>query len=176
ERDNGIRTPSGLAGVWLDSPLVEEINGKGTIEKALPAMLRQFNRFDIDIRKEPMLVYPTLHYQNGGLEINDHCEARIPGLFVAGESSGGVHGRNRLMGNSQLDLIVFGKRAGKHAAQRAKEVEIGKLNLNHIYEYEKEVEKLGIDRKKISPMILPDYTPKEVKERQYTVHYEGTLR
>ncbi|MCK4357461.1 MAG: FAD-binding protein [Candidatus Cloacimonetes bacterium] len=176
ERDNGIRTPSGLAGVWLDSPLVEEINGKGTIEKALPAMLRQFNRFDIDIRKEPMLVYPTLHYQNGGLEINDHCEARIPGLFVAGESSGGVHGRNRLMGNSQLDLIVFGKRAGKHAAQRAKEIEIGKLNLNHIYEYEKEVEKLNIDRTKISPMILPDYTPKEVKERQYTTHYEGTLR
>lgn len=176
ERDNGIRTPSGLAGVWLDSPLVEEINGEGTIEKALPAMLRQFNRFDIDIRKEPMLVFPTLHYQNGGLEINDHCESKIPGLFVAGESSGGIHGRNRLMGNSQLDILVFGKRAGKYAAQRAKEVEIGKLNLEHIYEYEKEVEKLDIDRKKISPMILPDYTPAEVKKRQYTTHYEGTLR
>jgi len=70
ECDNnlGITTPSGLKGVWLDSPLIEQISGEGTIDKNLPAMVRQYNRFDIDILKYPMLVYPTLHYQNGGMK------------------------------------------------------------------------------------------------------------
>ena len=176
ERGNGIKTPAGNLGIWLDTPLIEQINGAGAIKQNLPAMLRQFGRFDVDITKEPMLVYPTLHYQNGGLEINDHCETKLPGLYVAGEASGGVHGRNRLMGNSQLDLIVFGRRAGRYAAEYAKAAKLGKLNLDHVYEYEKEVEKLGIDRKKISPMVLPDYIPEAVKKRQYTTHYEGTLR
>ena len=67
-------------------------------------------------RKYPMLVYPTLHYQNGGLEIDANAETKIPGLYVAGEASGGVHGSNRLMGNSQLDIIVFGRRAGINAS------------------------------------------------------------
>ena len=62
--------------------------------------------YGIDIIKEPMLVYPSLHYQNGGVEINDRCETNIKGLYVAGEASGGVHGRNRLMGNSILDYNV----------------------------------------------------------------------
>lgn len=66
ERGNGVKTPSGLTGVWLDTPLIEMLNGEGTIETSLPAMLRQFSRFDIDIRKYPILIYPTLHYQNGG--------------------------------------------------------------------------------------------------------------
>lgn len=83
ENDRGVTTPSGLKGIWLDSPLIEEMSGEGTIEKNLPAMLRQFQRFDIDIRKYPMLVYPTLHYQNGGLEINEKTETSIPGLFLA---------------------------------------------------------------------------------------------
>ena len=133
-------------------------------------------RFDVDMITEPILVYPTLHYQNGGVEINAQCETNIPGLFVAGEASGGVHGRNRLMGNSQLDLIIFGRRAGKFAADYAKDVKIGKLNLDHIYEYEKEVKKLGIDKLKISPMILPDYIPDAVKAKQLTTEYHGTLR
>ncbi len=176
ERGNGIRTELGRDGVWLDTPLINKISGPGTTESDLPAMVRQFGRYDIDITKEPILVYPTLHYQNGGIEINDHCETKIPGLFVAGESSGGVHGRNRLMGNSQLDIIVFGRRAGKYAAKYMKGINIGKLTLDHVYEYEKEVEKLGVDRKKIAPMVLPDYVPESVKKRQYSTHYEGTLR
>jgi len=172
----GVKTPSGLKGVWLDSPLIEQIMGEGTIDKSLPAMVRQYSRFDIDIRKYPMLVYPTLHYQNGGIEINEKTETKIKGLYVAGEASGGVHGRNRLMGNSQLDLIIFGRRAGKFAADYAKGAKIGKLNLDHIYEYEKEVKKLGIDKSKISPMVLPDYIPDAVKAKQLTTEYHGTLR
>ena len=65
----------------------------------------------------PILVYPTLHYQNGGLEITpDGMTAASENLFVAGEAVGGIHGRNRLMGNSLLDIIVFGRNAGQHAA------------------------------------------------------------
>ena len=176
ERNNGINTPSGHIGVWLDTPLIDQINGKGAIQASVPAMVRQFARFDVDMIAEPILVYPTLHYQNGGVEINAQCETNIPGLFVAGEASGGLHGRNRLMGNSQLDLIIFGRRAGKFAADYAKGAKIGKLTLDHIYEYEKDVKELGIDRLKISPMVLPDYIPDAVKAKQLTTKYHGTLR
>ncbi len=174
--DLGVKTPSGLKGIWLDSPLIEEIEGEGTIEKMLPAMLRQYERFGIDIRKFPMLVYPTLHYQNGGIEINEKAETSIEGLYVAGEASGGVHGRNRLMGNSQLDIIVFGRRAGLNASQRAKsKVEFGEFTLEHVDKYEKELSKLNIDINKIAPVILPDYIPDHVKERQLTSKNYGTL-
>jgi succinate dehydrogenase/fumarate reductase flavoprotein subunit len=177
EEGRGVTTPSGLKGIWLDSPLIDEISGEGTIEKTLPAMLRQYQRFDIDIRKYPMLVFPTLHYQNGGIEINENAQTSIPGLYVAGEAAGGIHGRNRLMGNSQLDLIVFGRRAGIHAADKilAGKVNLGKLTLKHVDEYAAEVEKLGVNKKKISPIILPDYIPDHIKAKQMTEEYLGTL-
>lgn len=176
ESGRGITTPGNLKGVWLDSPLVEQINGEGTIEKYLPAMLRQYHRFDIDIRKYPMLVFPTLHYQNGGIEINAKGESSIPGLYIAGEAVGGIHGRNRLMGNSQLDLMVFGRRCGLNASEKAKAgIEFGKFHLDHITEYEKEVAELGIDRNKIAPILLPDYIPDHVKVRQINSEFYGTL-
>ena len=75
-------------------------------------MVRQYRRFGIDMTNEPMLVYPTLHYQNGGVAMQPDGATGMPGLFVAGEATGGVHGRNRLMGNSLLDIAVFGRRAG----------------------------------------------------------------
>ena len=175
-RDNGIRTPTGMVGVWLDSPLIEFINGEGTIRRDLPAMYRQFDRFGIDITKEPMLVFPTLHYQNGGLEINVRGETKIKGLYVAGEASGGVHGRNRLMGNSVLDYNVFGRRAGIHAAREARGVKLGKLSLDHVRRYEEDLRESGIRTSRISPILLPDYTRPETKARQLTTHYEGTLR
>ena len=176
EDGKGVSTPTGLKGIWLDTPLIEELSGEGTIESVLPAMLRQYGRFDIDIREYPMLVFPTLHYQNGGLEINAKSETSVPGLYVAGEAAGGIHGRNRLMGNSQLDIIVFGRRAGKNAAEKVLNgIELGELSIKHADEYAKEVEKLGIDKKRISPILLPDYIPNHVKAKQLTVNYEGTL-
>ncbi len=176
EKGNGIRTEMGRQGVWLDTPLIDAINGENTIIQNLPAMYRQFKRFNIDITTEPMLVYPTLHYQNGGVEINNRCETRVPGLYVAGEASGGVHGRNRLMGNSQLDIIVFGRRAGLHAADYALKTKLEKLSLQHVYDYNKEVKQLNVKPGKIAPMVLPDYIPEAVKQRQFSTHYEGTLR
>ncbi|MDH7511767.1 MAG: FAD-binding protein [Clostridiales bacterium] len=176
ERKNGIQTPSGRWGVWLDSPLIETIEGSGYLEKNFPAMVRQFIRYNIDITKEPMLVYPSLHYQNGGIETNDRCETNIPGLYVAGEASGGVHGRNRLMGNSVLDYNVFGRRAGKYAAQYAKSVSLSKLTVDHVADYEDELKKARIKTDRVAPVLLPFYTPEEVRKRQLTAHYEGTLR
>ena len=174
-RDNGVPTPSGQVGVWLDSPIVNLINGPGYIEQALPAMVRQFKRFDIDITKQPMLIYPTLHYQNGGIEIDENGMTTVEGLYAAGEVSGGLHGRNRLMGNSVLDYNVFGRRAGIAAAQRRDDVEFGKLHLEHVRKYNAEVDEIDIDEDCVSPMLLPDYIPDQVKEKQKTTTYKGTI-
>ena len=163
-KKKGIETPTGMLGVWLDTPLIDIINGEGTIEREFAAMLRNYHKFGIDIRKEPMLVFPTLHYQNGGVHIKVTGETNVPGLFAAGEVCGGVHGKNRLMGNSQLDLYVFGRRAGKAAAERAKTAQIGKLNLDHVDEYEKLLEEAGIDTDRKSPMLLPEYRGKKTLE------------
>lgn len=176
ERKKGIKTPQGRVGIWLDSPLIEMLQGEGYINKNFPAMHRQFIRYDIDITKEPMLVFPSLHYQNGGIEINEKCESSLPGLYVAGEASGGVHGRNRLMGNSVLDYNVFGRRAGINAAEYSKKAKLGKLTLKHVSDYEKEIKDKGIKTDRIAPIILPSYTPEDVRKRQITAHYEGTLR
>ncbi|MBQ1991210.1 MAG: FAD-binding protein, partial [Clostridia bacterium] len=135
--------------------------GEGTIEKRIPAMMRMFEKYGIDIRKEPILVYPTLHYQNGGLDITDDCmTTNIANLFVAGEAVGGIHGRNRLMGNSLLDIIVFGRSAGKNAAAKAKDVTVGKLTLDHVTSFEKEIEDANITTENVSPKLLPDYRRK----------------
>ena len=176
ERKNGIKTPQGRVGIWLDSPLIEIIQGKGYVNKNFPAMHRQFIRYNIDITKEPMLVFPSLHYQNGGIEINEKCESSIPGLYVAGEASGGVHGRNRLMGNSVLDYNVFGRRAGKSASTYINSAKLSKLSLDHINKYEKELKNAGIKTDLISPVLLPSYTSEDVRKRQLTATYEGTLR
>ncbi|MBR6557448.1 MAG: FAD-binding protein [Clostridia bacterium] len=160
DRDNGIETGNGTA-VWLDTPMIEEIGGEGTIEKRIPAMMRMFEKYGIDIRKEPILVYPTLHYQNGGLDINvNGMTTNVENLFVAGEAVGGIHGKNRLMGNSLLDIIVFGRNAGINAAKAAKTTEIGSLTLKHVDAFEKEIMDAGIETDAVSPKLLPDYTRK----------------
>lgn len=166
KKGRGVRTPDGQYGIWLDSPMIEVLQGPGTIERAFPAMLRQYRRFDIDIRQLPMLVYPTLHYQNGGVEIDEHCHTSLPNLLAAGEVSGGVHGRNRLMGNSVLDYNVFGKRAGVEAARLAKETKIaGSLSLAHVFKYAEELRKEGIETNGYSPLLLPDYRNLEALKR-----------
>ncbi len=158
ERHKGIETPTGEVGVWLDSPMIDIIRGEGTVARELPAMVRQFGRYNIDINKEPMLVYPTLHYQNGGIRIDTDGATTVPGLFAAGECEGGVHGRNRLIGNSTLDLFVFGRRAGRAAARYAKEVKPGTPTLDHVRRWQRKLEQAGLARvRPISPLLLPDY-------------------
>ena len=156
DRGKGVTTPEGV-GVWLDTPMIELKGGEGTIEKRIPAMLRMFGKYDIDIRKEPILVYPTLHYQNGGIDIASNGQSNVENLFVAGEAVGGIHGRNRLMGNSLLDIIVFGRNAGRNAAEKSKDVQVSELTLAHVDAFKKEMEEAGIHSDIVSPKLLPDY-------------------
>ena len=158
ERGKGVPTPDGGFGIWLDSPMIERIHGEGTIEKRIPAMLRMYLKYGIDMRKQPILIYPTLHYQNGGIKIAANGMSEVENLFVAGEAVGGIHGENRLMGNSLLDIIVFGRNAGVQAAKAAKTVTPGKPTLQHVTDFAAEMKAAGIKTDKQSPILLPHYT------------------
>ncbi|MCK4835756.1 MAG: FAD-binding protein [Candidatus Aminicenantes bacterium] len=165
-REKGVLTPTGMRGVWLDTPLIDIKNGEGTIEKAFPGMDRMFKRFDIDMKKDPVLVFPTLHYQNGGVETDPEGKTNIQGLFVAGEISGGVHGKNRLMGNSTLDCMVFGRRSGIYTAEYVKKVKKRKkLTLRHLKKYVTMLKDTGIRTKRKAPILLPEYRGKAVLAR-----------
>ncbi len=157
-RGKGVTTPTGEVGVWLDSPRIDLIHGVGTVARNLPAMVRQFGRFDIDIAKKPMLIYPGLHYQNGGIKFNPDGSTAVPGLFAAGEVEGGVHGKNRLGGNPSLDMFVFGRRAGAAAAKYVKGVKLGQMSLEHVRHWQRELEQAGLAGKRpVSPLLLPNY-------------------
>jgi len=159
-----------MKGIWLDTPLIDIINGKGSTEKAFPAMVRMFERFGIDMIKDPVLVFPTLHYQNGGVETDPQGATNIEGLFVAGEVSGGVHGKYRRMGNSTLDCMVFGRRSGMHAAEYVKNgVKVGKLGLQHVKAYIRSLKSAGIKTDRKAPMILPDYRGKAALARSIDI-------
>ena len=169
-KENGIVTPTGMRGVWLDTPMIELKNGEGTIEKSFPGMFRMFNRFDLDIRKDPVLVFPTLHYQNGGVESDPWGKTNVDSLWVAGEVSGGIHGKNRLMGNSTLDCLVFGRRTGISVAEYLKsDVKHGKLMLEHMKNYVTMLKQAGIDTTRKAPILLPDYRGKAVLARMIDV-------
>ncbi len=101
-------------GVYLD---ITHLGYEGIMKK-LPTMYEQFkNLADIDISREPMEVFPTVHYTMGGIKVDpETCATNVPGLYAAGEVAGGLHGANRLGGNSLSDLLVFGRRAGEGAA------------------------------------------------------------
>jgi succinate dehydrogenase / fumarate reductase flavoprotein subunit len=119
----GRGSPHG--GVFLDiSWMKSKIrNAPEHIRKKLPSMYHQFKQLaDIDITSEPMEVGPTTHYMMGGIRVDGDTQmSTVPGLFAAGESAAGLHGANRLGGNSLSDLLVFGKRAGEYAAKFAAE-------------------------------------------------------
>ena len=158
-RGNGVDTFNGGKGIWLDSPMIDMLHGEGTIEKRIPAMMRMYLKYGIDMRKQPILIYPTLHYQNGGIKISENGMSDVPNLFVAGEAVGGIHGENRLMGNSLLDIIVFGRNAGINAAKTAAEIEKpSALTLSHVESFKKEMADNGIVTDEVSPKLLPRYT------------------
>jgi len=169
-RNKGITTPTGLIGVWLDTPMIEVKNGQGYIDKAFPGMRRMFSRYNIDMRKNPVLVFPTLHYQNGGVETDPWGHSTLEGLWLAGEVSGGVHGKNRLMGNSTLDTMVFGRRSGISAAEYVKSgKDFAALSLEHTKRYVKMLGEAGIGPQRRSPMLLPEYRGKAALARMIDV-------
>lgn len=158
ERVLGIETPTGRVGVWMDTPLVDLLHGEGTVERVFAGCYRRFKKHDIDLGKEPVLVYPTQHYHNGGLYTDAWGRTNISNLYVAGEVAGGTHGRNRLGGNSLVEIFVFGRRAGISAAAKAREARLGKLTLQHVVDYHKRLEESGICSDRTSPLLLPDYS------------------
>jgi succinate dehydrogenase / fumarate reductase flavoprotein subunit len=142
-------------GVYLDVTH----RGAAYIKRKLPSMYEQFHALgNVDITKEPMEVYPTIHYVMGGIRVSpEECASNVPGLYAAGEVAGGLHGANRLGGNSLSDIIVFGKRAGEAAANYAKQAEHGTIDEAQIAE---EITTL------LSPLVDTD------GENPYVIHQE----
>jgi L-aspartate oxidase len=115
DEGRGIETPDGRPAVLLDTTRIDP----DVAAQVIPYMLRRYRAAGVDPLAEPILTYPVLHYQNGGLVIDADGATTVPGIFAAGEITGGVHGRNRMMGNSLLDCAVYGRRAGRAAAAAA---------------------------------------------------------
>jgi succinate dehydrogenase / fumarate reductase, flavoprotein subunit len=138
EVKQGRGSPHG--GVYLDIAWIKSKvpDGAERIKKKLPTMYHQFKQLaDIDITEKPMEVGPTTHYMMGGVLVDAETQmATVPGLFAAGECAAGLHGANRLGGNSLSDLLVFGRRAGRYAACFAKEHQAGSINMDQVEEAE----------------------------------------
>jgi aspartate oxidase len=115
-KGNGVQTPDGRPAVYLDTTRISERDAA----LSLPYMLRRYRGAGIDPLTEKILTYPVLHYQNGGLVIDTDAETTLEGVYACGEIAGGTHGRNRMMGNSLLECVVFGRRAGRAAAEKAR--------------------------------------------------------
>jgi len=115
-KGKGVETEDGRPAVYLDTTRIPEADA----DVSLPYMLRRYRGAGIDPLKEPLLTYPVLHYQNGGLVIGADGATTLEGVYACGEIAGGTHGRNRMMGNSLLECTVFGRRAGRAAAEEAK--------------------------------------------------------
>ena len=114
-KGKGVETPAGRPAVYLDTTRIAEADAN----VSLPYMLRRYRAGGIDPLRERILTYPVLHYQNGGLVIDTQSQTTLEGLYACGEIAGGTHGRNRMMGNSLLECCVFGRRAGRAAAEAA---------------------------------------------------------
>jgi succinate dehydrogenase / fumarate reductase flavoprotein subunit/L-aspartate oxidase len=112
----GVETPDGRPAVYLDTTRIPEADA----DVSLPYMLRRYRAAGLDPLKKAILTYPVLHYQNGGLVIDDQGETTLEGVFACGEIAGGTHGRNRMMGNSLLECTVFGRRSGAAAAEKVR--------------------------------------------------------
>ncbi|HZT45626.1 MAG TPA: FAD-dependent oxidoreductase [Gaiellaceae bacterium] len=115
-KGKGVETPDGRPAVYLDTTRI----GAHDAELSLPYMLRRYRAAGIDPLGERILTYPVLHYQNGGLVIDANAQTTLEGVYACGEIAGGTHGRNRMMGNSLLECVVFGRRAGRAAAEQAR--------------------------------------------------------
>lgn len=149
----GIKTPTGRLGVWLDTPLIEQMKGECTLVHQFPGLIHRFKRYGINPITQPILVYPTLHYQNGGVRIDTDCRTERTGLWAAGEVTGGIHGTNRLMGNSLLDIIVFGRRVSESIQQNCPER--GAITLTRLHRYRDALSGLSHEPETTAPQLYP---------------------
>ncbi len=147
----GVKTPHGKVGVWLDTPMVDLKNGAGTLSRRFPGLTHRFGRYDIDPARQPILIYPTLHYQNGGVRVDSECRTDVVGLWACGEVTGGLHGKNRLMGNSLLDITVFGRRSAQSVLRNIPKR--GAVTLNRLRQFRSQQKK--IKSATVSPIFFP---------------------
>ncbi|MFN7147855.1 MAG: FAD-binding protein [Microthrixaceae bacterium] len=143
----------GATGVWLDIPTLAG-EQPGIIERELPTLGRLASRAGLDPTVEPLLVEPTLHYQNGGVAIDADGASCVDGLWCAGEVVGGIHGRNRLMGNALLELVVFGRRAGRAAAASARRTRPVASGLFHLSDWRRSLRDADLPTV-IAPTVFP---------------------
>jgi L-aspartate oxidase len=153
----GIHPESGGVGVWLDTARLEH-NQPGMLEAQFPKLLARTRIAGIDPRQQPILVYPTLHYQNGGVVIDTNGATTVPGLYAVGEVSGGIHGRNRIMGNALLEIIGFGRRAGASAAHSSHDRGPKKITLEHVNRARRALTLAELPLTRRAPQIMPAYT------------------
>lgn len=139
---DGVETPMGNSGIWLAMPLIDRVNGEGTIQTKLSGVYKKYKKAGIDITKHAILIYPTVHYQLGGIEIDERGMTEIPNLFAVGEVSGGIDGENRVMGNALSTVVVYGRTAGREAAQIAKSISLPEnLTISHLDSFPTQKEK-----------------------------------
>ncbi|MFP4893343.1 FAD-binding protein [Paraburkholderia sp. EG304] len=146
----------GQVGVFLDTPTLE-LEHPGILAKRLVTLRHLADKCGIDAAQEPFLVYPTLHYQNGGVAIDKDGATNVPGLFCVGEVTGGIHGRNRLMGNALLDILSMGRRAGAKAAQSREWVMTNRAGIGHVHAWQRELTLAGLPLHVKAPQLFPAY-------------------
>jgi succinate dehydrogenase / fumarate reductase flavoprotein subunit/L-aspartate oxidase len=146
----------GLVGVWLDTPGLERAK-PGTLA-GFPSLRHLAERCGHDPAVQPFLVRPTLHYQNGGIRIDGEGRTDVPGLFAAGEVTGGIHGRNRLMGNALLDILSFGRRTGATAAGNHPDPPSRRHTLAHLADWRRALIHAGLPLERRAPLLFPGYT------------------
>ena len=146
----------GCAGVLLDTPGLEAAN-PGILAKRLVTLTHLAARAGFNPAEAPFLICPTLHYQNGGIAIDTTGRTAIPGLFCAGEASGGLHGLNRLMGNALLELVAFGRRAGAAAAEAGRGAQHRGIGLTHLAAWQRALVAAGLPLDRRAPMLFPPY-------------------
>ena len=146
----------GQLGVFLDTPTLA-LQHPGILEERLVTLRHLAKKCGHDPAREPFLVYPTLHYQNGGVAIDKVGAASVPGLYCVGELSGGLHGCNRLMGNALLDILSMGRRAGASAAQSAGRFIAGRAGIGHVHAWQRELMLAGLPLQRKAPQLFPTY-------------------
>jgi succinate dehydrogenase / fumarate reductase flavoprotein subunit/L-aspartate oxidase len=151
----GITTPDGAIGVWLDTPGLE-LREPGMLALRFPKLIELGKKSGIDPLKVPPLIYPTLHYQNGGVVIDPTGLSSVKGLYCVGEVSGGIHGKNRIMGNALLEIISFGRRAGEHAAANCHGVKHKKISIEHLSDLRRELTQADMPMDLQGPLLFPE--------------------
>jgi succinate dehydrogenase / fumarate reductase flavoprotein subunit/L-aspartate oxidase len=146
----------GQVGVFLDTPTLEK-ETPGILQSRLVTLRHLAHKCGHDAADEPFIVYPTLHYQNGGIAIDKDGATSVPGLYGVGEVSGGIHGRNRLMGNALLDILSMGRRAGAKSAQQAGRAINDRAGIGHVHAWQRELTLAGLPLQAQAPQLFPVY-------------------